>query len=546
MKSDVRKRSMSLALVVTVILALVTPVAAWAQVIPWYEIPTNLPDYIGHPAKPHPSPNSGVPQNPLLAPDPFSHTHFDPWMSDTANIAGPLGRDPEVLSSRLDEARNPDSDEWVFNCISIGFDSHGRPISVCLNPKEATVVLIDPDTLDVVSKYSLDIPPGPPYKGDGRQKFLTSMGNIYSYLDASDRFTVASGGNQILTLVEGGSEESPVLELLEGNTYDLKEILPETNPIVSGTILDWQGRIWFATPDPATIWVLNPATFQKGDPDSVKRVELAPDEAIRNTFALTKIEGGRTAAYVVTSKQMYRVDAGPDDQPYKVWSEPYKSNENEEVRLGQYEVGSGTSPTILGEGKYVAITDDNTQLQVVVFRTDERLDPNEERIVCEVPVFDFPGGGNGALSNSLIGSRLSLIASNNYNYWFDWELENGKLRSPSAPGFERIDIEPNGRSCRKVWTNTEVATTVSPRLSTKTGLIYTIARKLDEETLIDGKPLEVYYWTAIDFRTGETVWQKRAGTGSEFDSFYPALGIGPNGALYSGGYGRFMSVRDTR
>jgi hypothetical protein len=545
MKSDLRKRSISVALVVTVILALVVPVAVGAQeVTPIPGPETVLPDYIGAPAKAHPTANSGVPQNPLLAPDPFSHAHFDPWMSDTANIAGPLGRDPEVLSSRLDQARDSDSHEWIFNCIPIVFDSHGRPISVCINPKEATVVLLDPDTLEVLSHHPLDIPPGDPYKGDGRQRFLASMGTIYSFLDAHDRFTVVSGGNQIITLVEGGSEESPVLELLEGNTYDLKEILPETNPIVSGAILDWQGRIWFATPDPATIWVLNPATFQKENPDSVKRVLLDPDEAIRNTFALTKIKGGRTAAYVVTSKQMYRVDAGPDDQPYKVWSEPYKRNENEEVRLGQYEVGSGTSPTILGEGKYVAITDDNTQLQVVVFRTDERLDPNEERIVCEVPVFDFQGGGNGALSNSLIGSRLSLIASNNYNYWFDWE--NGKLQSPSAPGFERIDIEPNGKSCRKIWTNTEVATTVSPRLSTKTGLIYTIARKLDEGTLIDEKPLDVYYWTAIDFRTGETVWQKRAGTGSEFDSFYPALGIGPNGALYSGGYGRFMSVRDTR
>jgi hypothetical protein len=463
-------------------------------------------------------------------------------MSDTANIAGPLGRDPEVLSSRLDEARDPDPDEWIFNCISMGFDSHGRPISVCLNPSEATVVLLDPDTLDVVSKYRLDIPPGYPYKGDGRQKFLTSMGNVYSYLDASDRFTVASGGNQILTLVEGGSEESPVLELPEGNTYDLKEILP--GGIISGTILDWQGRIWFATPEPATIWVLNPATFRKKDPDSVKRVELAPDEAIRNTFALTRIEGDRTAAYVVTSKQLYRVDAGPDDEPIVVWSEPYKHDPNGKVRDGQYEVGSGTSPTILGEGKYVAITDDNTQMQVAVFRTDERLDPNEKRIVCEVPVFDFPGGGDGALSNSLIGSRLSIIVSNNSNYWFDWE--DRVLKEPSAPGFERIDIEPNGKSCRNVWTNTEVATTVSPRLSTKTGLIYTIARKLDEATIIDGKPLDVYYWTAIDFRTGETVWQKMAGTGSEFDSFYPALGIGPNGALYSGGYGRFMSVRDTR
>jgi hypothetical protein len=175
-------------------------------------------------------------------------------------------------------------------------------------------------------------------------------------------------------------------------------------------------------------------------------------------------------------------------------------------------------------------------MKVVVFRTDERLNPNEKRIVCQVPVFENEAGG--ALSNSLIGSRLSLTATNNYRYWFDWAT--GQLKESSAPGVERIDIDPNGKGCTKVWANTEVATTTSPRLSTKTGLIYTMARKYDDEN-----DVYVYYWTALDFRTGETVWQKIAGTGAMFDSFYPGMGIGPNGALYYGGYGGFMIMRDT-
>ncbi len=37
-----------------------------------------------------------------------------------------------------------------------------------------------------------------------------------------------------------------------------------------------------------------------------------------------------------------------------------------------------------------------------------------------------------------------------------------------------------------------------------------------------------------------------AGTGVEYDSFYPAEGIGPNGALYTGTYVGIMPVRDTR
>ena len=59
--------------------------------------------------------------------------------------------------------------------------------------------------------------------------------------------------------------------------------------------------------------------------------------------------------------------------------------------------------------------------------------------------------------------------------------------TPSAPGFERIDIDPDGKGCHKVWTNLEVATTTSPRLSTRNGLIYVYAQG-EEENGVD-----VYY-----------------------------------------------------
>ena len=41
-------------------------------------------------------------------------------------------------------------------------------------------------------------------------------------------------------------------------------------------------------------------------------------------------------------------------------------------------------------------------------------------------------------------------------------------------------------------------------------------------------------------------WQKMAGTGSRYDSFYPGVGIGSNGALFYGGYGGYKLIRDSR
>ena len=541
------KGKVHISIVLVVAIMLVIAAGANAQggnvtpILPGPE--TSLPDFIGMPAKPHPIANSGVPQNPFLAPNPFNSAHLDSWNSDVADVAGPLGRDPAVLSSTFAEARHQSdpgdlAPPWIFQCIPAYFDSRGRLLTVCFSSTEATVVLADPDTLQVLSHYQLELPSGAPYKGLGRQKIVSSMGSSYSYVNGRDQITVASGSRKIITLIEGGSEESPVLELPEGNTYDLSGVIPTVNRI-TGVMLDWQGRIWFTTApaladNPAagpTAGVLNPATYQPADPQSVKQLKLSSNETIVNTFAVTK-----DSAYILTSLKLYRLRAGSDDDPYVVWSEPYKTIG--EVRLGQYELGSGTSPTILGEGKYVAITDNDTQLNVVVFRTDERLDPNENRKVCQVPVFDFPGGAAGASSNSLVGIRLSLIVSNNYDYWFDWE--SGQLLSPSAPGFERIDIDPNGKGCRKVWVNSEVASPWSPRLSTRTGLIYTIARETDENGI------NVYFWTALDFHTGKTVWQKMAGTGDRFDGFYPAIGIGPNGALYAGAYCGFLTIGDTR
>ena len=73
------KRSVGFWMVTALVLGLLTlgtglPVYAQDPVVE--EIPpgpeTDLPDYIGGPAKPHPSPNSGVPQNPLLWPNPFN------------------------------------------------------------------------------------------------------------------------------------------------------------------------------------------------------------------------------------------------------------------------------------------------------------------------------------------------------------------------------------------------------------------------------------------------------------------------------------------
>jgi hypothetical protein len=129
----------------------------------------------------------------------------------------------------------------------------------------------------------------------------------------------------------------------------------------------------------------------------------------------------------------------------------------------------------------------------------------------------------------------SMVVENNYGYQDPFGPNSGAV---TEPGFARVDLKKNGKGCKKVWTNRDArAPTVVPKLSTKTGLIYTYTRPPDE--LAQG-----YYWTAIDFRNGKTKWTKYSGSGLGFNNNYAGLALGPDGTAYLGTIGGMIALRD--
>ena len=143
--------------------------------------------------------------------------------------------------------------------------------------------------------------------------------------------------------------------------------------------------------------------------------------------------------------------------------------------------------------------------------------------------------GASATENSLIASKRSLIVENNYGYQDPFGLNSGAV---TEPGFARVDIDKDGKGCTKKWTNHDVrAPTVVPKLSTKTGLIYTYQRPEDPTN-------QGYFWTAIDFRTGKTKWTKYAGSGLVYNNNYAGLALGPDGTAYLGVIGGIVALRD--
>ena len=156
------------------------------------------------------------------------------------------------------------------------------------------------------------------------------------------------------------------------------------------------------------------------------------------------------------------------------------------------------------------------------------VDPRGKRKVCKEPVFEE---GASATDQSLIGAGRTLIAENNYGY----SIANTEFGGTTEPGLQAVRIKRGLRGCQTVWRSDEIAPSVVPKASAKTGLVYTYTKP--EETGTD----DPWYLTALDFDTGETVWKRFAGEGLGFNNNYAPITIGPKGRIYLGVLGGMVA-----
>jgi hypothetical protein len=284
--------------------------------------------------------------------------------------------------------------------------------------------------------------------------------------------------------------------------YDLTSVVPSGDKIISA-LPDWSGRLWFAT-----------TGGRVGNVNPPRAVALGGEE-IQNSFAVDDSGG----VYVVSNKALYRFGAGPR----VVWRRVYKNSGI--AKPGQVDAGSGTTPTVMSGGR-VAITDNADPMNVVVYRR------NGGSTICEQPVF---GKGASATDNSLIAARNSLVVENNYGYKVAATEEGGS----TTPGIERVDLLKHG-GCRRVWRSSEIAPSVVPKLSIETGLVYTYTKPPRD----DGQ--DPWYFTALDFCTGRTVYKRLTGVGLGYNNHYAPVTLGPDGTAYVGTISGLIALRDSR
>jgi hypothetical protein len=452
------------------------------------------PEFAGSPATARRVHVTRAPRHPHMAPNGASNLHEDGWQTDTSPNRGPLGNPMTRTSTSYNR-----------ECGSITFDRRGRLVTICVGVDRPVLKILEPRTLKEVA--SLDLPPR--QLQPGASPFTSFAGGGYFYLDDRERVVTPTGDRHLKTIaVEGDT-------LRQVSDVDLTGVVPQDQGIISG-LPDWDGTIWFASTG-GVIGTVDPKT------GTVRARDLK--EKIGNSIAVDQTGG----VYIVTDAALYRFDRTKDGGPGISWRQAYRNIGS--AKPGQTQAGSGTTPTVMADG-LVAITDNADPMRIVVMRTAKRL-KGRRRVICRTPVF---AQGASATDQSLIGAGRALVVENNSGYTGPASVVQG---ASTTPGMWRVDVRKDLRGCRVRWRNEDLRAPSSvPKLSLRTGLLYAY----EKQQRSDGEDL--WYVTALDFRTGRRLWSRLAGEGLGFNDNFAPITLGPDGTLYSGVLGGMVALRE--
>jgi hypothetical protein len=251
-------------------------------------------------------------------------------------------------------------------------------------------------------------------------------------------------------------------------------------------------------------------------------------ETASKSFSVDVLENG---VFIVTNYAMYRFEAGADNMPTVIWRTTY--DRGTRLKPGQTSQGSGTTPTLVGRD-HVAITDNADPYEHLMI-----YDRATGEVVCEEPLF-LTHPRRNATFNSLIGftwkgsPMASIAIENNYGYRGIKWTRKGRT---TVPGMERIDLNTRTGRCSRAWTNEDLSIpSVVSQLSLATGLIYTYTKPKGPGEA------DPWYFTAVEFETGETVFQRLTGTGFGYNNNFSGVFLSPSGIAYVGVVGGLVRI----
>jgi hypothetical protein len=458
----------------------------------------------------------------------------------------------------------------VIASFSRPYEDGGRAVWSTVLGTDSAIMKVDHETFEIIDWYV------PAEREEDPPMFALGLTGAYAAIDAQNRFIagrtdfVSFYGDSV-----AGDRLSPIE--LEKRIFMPPEVFCNEDDVIAGMSLTYDGHLAFAT-ELGNLFVI----AAEADPNDLGDVPVvstnencatadpAELEIVSNSIAVDEAGG----IYLLTSAAMYRFNWDGSTLS-RAWRAAYDSAETvpSPIRLGP---GSGSTPSLMGtkadDDHFVVITDGQALMNLVLFWRDEvpadwePIAPGKDpRIACEIPV-DFGTGATEAISEQSVAVRgYSAIVVNDL-------LTNPTINPPSmlpfaaaaqnlvsaleggipekAPlGIERIDWDPETRTCSTVWANAEISVPNGiPSISEASGLVYGAGQR-DGQWGLEG----------LDLATGESRVWVAAGPGtcpqddpglvallpgvadvleqvpdSCENSVYAATTIGPDGMVYQG------------
>jgi hypothetical protein len=125
------------------------------------------------------------------------------------------------------------------------------------------------------------------------------------------------------------------------------------------------------------------------------------------------------------------------------------------------------------------------------------------------------------------------VVTDNHGYG---GLLSTTLGRVTEPGVARVDVRAG--ACSLAWTADLVAAGGGPTLSPATGLLYVTTKRRS------WWGASAWYLSAIDVRTGRSVFSVRTGLGAAYDGGRAAPVLGRDGAVYVPTVSGLVRVRD--
>jgi hypothetical protein len=475
--------------------------------------------YIGAPATANP-----LPQKTQYAPL-QSLMHADGGNTNTSDFPGPLGNNPPIVTSAE-----------VGSLAPFMWESANRLTTGCAvrvaGVTQYCVAAVDPSTLSVEARW---------FAPDSGQTLQLA----YMAMTADDQILAISRQGHIYVVQRSDGATGPTFTTLRDIDL-LGQGVVGPGDILLAAMFDAAGNIWFTTggilgikdqPQPNT-------TMGYVDPAGGVHSMQIPGQVVENGIAMDA-----NTMYMVTGPPstvktdgvgyMDAFTAGPQGSIKTLWQQAYDAGsvKNQPTgttgKPGGFARGSGSTPTLLGH-QYVAITDNaDNQIHLNVYRLNGN--PNSaNRQVCSVPLFT-PGASANDIGTIGFrdGGSFGVVALNDYDA-LPINMVNPFSNDPTynnmnqmAPGVERVNVSSTG-TCSVAWNNQSVRIKSVPFLSTATGLIYAYT----QDPTLASQGQFVWYFIALDAKTGNVAWEIRTGAGGSYNDSYEPGSLGPDGTFY--------------